>query len=114
VAFCLTGDADREVSRFTAKTQEGKVVHYFPLPLSFLIILAFFFVLLVALIEVGILEYAYARVGIDRRYMFALLFLTLLGRYINIPVGELPAKTVVSGQQIPFFGMRYVVPFVVE
>ena len=46
--------------------------------------------------------------------MFALLFLTLVGSYVNIPVAELPAKEVVSGQQVPFFGMRYIIPYVVE
>ncbi len=89
-------------------------MHYFPLALPFLILLAFLFIFVILLIEVGILEYAYARIGIGRRHMFALLILTLLGSYINIPVAELPAKEVVSGQQIPFFGMQYIVPHVTE
>jgi len=66
------------------------------------------------LIEVGILQYAYDRIGIKRRHMFALLILSLLGSYVNIPVAELPAEYVHSGREITFFGMRYVVPFVTE
>jgi uncharacterized membrane protein len=89
-------------------------MHYFPLALPFLIILVFCFIVVIALIEVGILEYAYSRIGIGRRHMFALLILTLLGSYINIPVAELPAKEVVSGQHVPFFGVQYIVPHVIE
>ena len=89
-------------------------MHYFPLALPFLLILAFAFIFLIALIEVGILEYAYARIGIGRRHMFALLILSLLGSYINIPVAELPAKEVLSGHQVTFYGMRYSIPFVEE
>jgi uncharacterized membrane protein len=89
-------------------------VHYFPIALPFLIILVFCFIFVIALIEVGILEYAYARIGIGRRHMFALLILTLLGSYINIPVAVLPAKEVVSDQQVSFYGMRYVIPHVTE
>ncbi len=89
-------------------------MHYFPLALPFLIILALCFIFIIALIEVGILEYAYARIGIGRRHMFALLILTLLGSYINIPVAELPAREVFSGQRITFFGMQYIVPHVTE
>jgi uncharacterized membrane protein len=54
-------------------------MHYFPLALPFLLILGFLFVCLMALIELGILEYAYAKIGIGRRHMFALLVLSLLG-----------------------------------
>jgi uncharacterized membrane protein len=43
-----------------------------------------------------------------------LLLLSLLGSYVNIPVAELPAQGVLSNQKIPFFGMRYVIPFVEE
>ena len=89
-------------------------MHYFPLALSFLLILAFAFIFLIALIEVGILEYAYAKIGIGRRHMFALLILSLLGSYINIPVAELPASEVLSDHQVTFYGMRYIIPFVVD
>jgi uncharacterized membrane protein len=89
-------------------------MHYFPIALPFLIILAFLFIFVIALIEVGILEYAYTRIGIGRRHMFALLLLTLLGSYINIPVADLPAREVISDQRITFFGIQYIVPHVTE
>jgi uncharacterized membrane protein len=87
-------------------------MHYFPLALPFLFILGFLFLFLIILIEVGVLEYAYAKLGIGSRHMFALLLLTLLGSYVNIPVAELPAEHIYSGQQITFFGMTYVIPSV--
>ncbi len=89
-------------------------MHYFPIALPFLLFFGFLFILLLILIEVGILEYAYGRLGIGRRHMFALLLMTLLGSYINIPVFELPAENVYSGREITFFGMPYVIPYVTE
>ena len=89
-------------------------MHYFPIALPFLIVFAFIFVFLFFLIEVGILEYTYEKLGIGRRHMFALLILTLLGSYINIPVATLPAKQVYSNRLITFFGMTYVIPYVTE
>lgn len=88
--------------------------HYFPLGLPFLLFLLFLFAVLIILIEIGILEYAYAKIGVNRRYMFALLLLTFLGSYVNIPVAELPPEQVHSGREIAFFGMRYVIPMVQE
>lgn len=88
-------------------------LHYLPLALPFFLVLLFLFTLLVTLIEIGILHYAYEKIGINRRYIFALLLLSLLGSYVNIPVAELPEK-VISGQEITFFGMRYVIPVVQE
>jgi uncharacterized membrane protein len=89
-------------------------MHYFPLELHFLLLLGFVFIFIMILIEVGILRYAYERIGIGRRHMFALLILTLLGSYINIPVSELPAEKLVSDQHVTFFGMKYVVPHVTD
>jgi uncharacterized membrane protein len=43
-----------------------------------------------------------------------ILFGSLLGSYFNIPVAYLPQQQIVSGQEIDFFGMRYVVPVVVD
>ena len=85
-----------------------------PLALPFFLMLFFFFVLLIILIEIGILQYAYEKIGIDKRHIFALLLLSLLGSYVNIPVAELPAEHMHSGRLITFYGMRYVIPTVKE
>jgi uncharacterized membrane protein len=76
--------------------------------------LFFLFVFLIILIEIGILEYAYKKIGINRRYIFALLFLSLFGSYVNIPIAELPPEYVHSGEVISFYGMRYIIPIVKE
>ncbi len=89
-------------------------LHFFPLALPFLLALLVLVALVVGLVEVGLLEYAYEKIGIDRRYIFALLTLSLLGSYVNIPVVELPAERVLSQGEVSFFGMRYVIPLVRE
>jgi uncharacterized membrane protein len=88
--------------------------HFFPLAQPFFLGLLFILGLLIALIEIGIIGYAYQKMGVHRRYVFAVLLLSLLGSYVNIPVAELPAERVVSGQEVSFFGMRYVIPVVEE
>jgi uncharacterized membrane protein len=88
--------------------------HFFPLAYPFVLGLLVVLGLLIALIEIGIIGYAYQKMGVHRRYVFAVLLLSLLGSYVNIPVAELPAERVVSGQEVSFFGMRYVIPVVEE
>jgi uncharacterized membrane protein len=87
-------------------------MHYFPIALPFLLLFAFLFVFLIIIIEIGILRYAYESIGVGRRHMFALLVLSFLGSYVNIPVFQLPAHRVASGELVNFFGMLYVVPMV--
>jgi uncharacterized membrane protein len=88
--------------------------HYLPLPLPFFSILVVLFLVLVALLQVGVLHYAYTRLGISARAALLLLLGSLFGSYINLPIAELPAQQVVSGQVVDYFGMRYVVPVVVD
>jgi uncharacterized membrane protein len=89
-------------------------MHYIPLALPFFLMLFFLFLLLIILIEIGILQYAFEKIGIERRHIFALLLLSLLGSYVNIPIAELPAEHLHSGEVITFYGMRYVIPMVTE
>jgi uncharacterized membrane protein len=96
------------------KTMRFSSLHFFPLALPFIIAFFFLIVFLITLIEIGILRYAYEKMGINRRYIFILLFLSLLGSYVNIPVAELPAERVLSRQEVTFFGMRYIIPMVQE
>ena len=85
-------------------------MHYFPLALPFLLLFALLLVFVIFLIEVGILRYAYERIGLGQRHMFALLVLSFVGSYVNIPVYRLPPHVVESGLIISFQGMRYVIP----
>src|SRR2546430_13040104 len=89
-------------------------MHYLPLSLPFFSILVGLFLLLVALIQVGILRYAYMRVGVSSGTALLLLLGSLLGSYINIPLGELPAQNILSGQEVEFFGVHYSVRVVID
>ena len=70
--------------------------------------------MLVAFIEVGLLRYAYLRIGIGPRASMLLLFGSLLGSYFNIPVADLPGRQLLTREVIPFFGMQYSVLVVVN
>jgi len=89
-------------------------LHFFPLTLPFILAFLFLIGIIIALIEIGIIQYAYVKMGVNRRHVFAVLILTLLGSYVNIPVAALPAERMISDQEISYFGMRYVVPVVEE
>jgi uncharacterized membrane protein len=89
-------------------------LHFFPLAHPFVLGLLFLLGLLIALIEIGVIGYAFEKMGVRRRYVFTVLLLSLLGSYVNIPVAELPAERVVSGQKVTFMGVRYVIPLVEE
>jgi uncharacterized membrane protein len=75
-------------------------VHYLPLPLPFFALLVGAFLVVVALIQIGILRYAYLRMGVGSRAAMALLLGSLIGSYINIPIVELPGRDVHSGVRI--------------
>jgi uncharacterized membrane protein len=89
-------------------------VHYFPLALPLFMVLFFFFLVLVFLVEIGILRYAYQRIGISGRHIFSLLLLSLVGSYVNIPVYQLPPEQISTGGYVIFYGMRYFIPRVVD
>jgi len=87
-------------------------MHYFPVEWPFLLALFLLFSLLVTLVELRILHYAYERMGISSRWAMWILLLTLLGSSINIPLAEFPSEKVISGTVVHHHGMRYVVPVV--
>lgn len=57
--------------------------------------------LTLALIEVGVLEYTYARLGIGHRVFASLLLLSLLGSLVNVPLATLPAGPADSPGEAP-------------
>ena len=77
--------------------------HFFPLAGPFVLGLVLLVALVIVLIEVHALTYAYEKMGLDRRYVFAILLLSLLGSYINIPIAQLPPERVLSNREVLFF-----------
>jgi len=88
--------------------------HYLPFAKPFLFVLLLIVVFIIVLIQVKLIGYAYEKVGINQHYVFALLLLSLFGSYVNIPIAELPAKRIISNQEVTFYGVRYVIPRVQE
>jgi uncharacterized membrane protein len=89
-------------------------MNYFPVAWPFFAILAGLFLLVVVLIQIKILRYAYTRLGVSSGTALLLLMGSLIGSYINIPVARFPEREVQTAQDLSFFGMHYVVPVVVD
>ena len=89
-------------------------LQYLPLGLKHFSLLVVIFFVLVAWIEVRALRLAYMSMGLGPQAAVLLLLASLGGSYLNIPVAELPPEQVMSGREVDFFGMRYVIPVVVS
>jgi len=89
-------------------------LHYLPLSVLFFAILVAIFLVLVALLEAGLLHYAYLRIGVGPRGALFLLAASLCGSYFNIPVTHLPGQQILAQREISFYGMQYAVPVVVN
>jgi uncharacterized membrane protein len=87
-------------------------MHYLPLAPGLFALLAFLFGVLIILIQLRILGYAYMKLGVGPGMALLLLFGSLIGSYFNIPITILPGHSIRSGEVVDFYGMRYVVPLV--
>jgi uncharacterized membrane protein len=61
----------------------------FPLTNFFVLVLAVLLGILIFLVEIKAITYAYEKAGISHRYVFAVLLVSLLGSAINIPIMRL-------------------------
>jgi uncharacterized membrane protein len=89
-------------------------MHYLPLAPAFFAVLVGIFLVVVVLIEIRVLRHAFMSLGVSSHAALLLLTASLIGSYINIPVVHLPGEVVQTGQEVSRFGMRYVVPVVVQ
>ncbi|GBD25491.1 hypothetical protein HRbin30_00814 [bacterium HR30] len=84
---------------------------FFPLALPFVLALFVVFFLLFAFLQIGLISIAYEKLGIPPQHLFSLLLLSLVGSYVNIPVGKVPAgERMIEAVTIRRFGITYVVP----
>jgi uncharacterized membrane protein len=89
-------------------------LQYLPITPLYFSALIGLFVIVLLLIQLGAIRYAYMRLGISSGAALALLLGSLIGSYFNIPIFQIPGEQVLSGQEVYYFGMRYVVPMAVQ
>jgi uncharacterized membrane protein len=103
-----------DFGHFGEASMQASQFHYLPLTPPFFSLLVGIFLVVLVLVQLGILRYAFMSLGVSPGTALLLLFGSLIGSYFNIPIIDLPEQQVVSGQEIHFFGMRYAIPVVVE
>ena len=89
-------------------------VHYFPVAGPVMLGLIVLFGVAAGIVASRILRFASATMGLGPRTMLALLLVSLLGSYVNIPVAYIPDREVTTATEITYFGIRYVIPSVRE
>jgi len=75
--------------------------------LLYVVILGFLFFI----VQIGVIGYAFEAVGIPMEAIFFLLFLSLVGSAVNIPVKRISSDVAVStGSEVRFMGWRFRIP----
>jgi uncharacterized membrane protein len=89
-------------------------MHYFPVGLG---VATLFFAILLGLfilLEIGLLSRAYSALGLDPRVVTLVLFGSLLGSYVNLPLARLPEERVVSREVVEILGVPFLAPVTVD
>ncbi len=89
-------------------------LQYFPLPGWLMLALFAALAILTIFIQIGLIRYVYARLGIRPATAMFLLLASLLGSYVNIPIAHLPDEVRVVNRYVDIFGVEYVLPTEVE
>ncbi len=78
---------------------------YLPIALPLFALLAGALALLLILVQIRVLRYAYMQLGVSSGTAFFLLFASLFGSYINIPIAALGQETMVTEREVTYFGV---------
>ena len=78
---------------------------YLPIAPQLYAFLAGALVVLLILVQIRVLRYAYMQLGVSSGAAFFLLFASLLGGYVNIPIATLGEETMVTEREVSYFGM---------
>jgi len=81
-----------------------------PLAPAFALALAVLAGIVVVLFAVDVLGYAYRRIGIGQGSLLTLIWISLVGGFVNIPVAKLRGRETIGIGEFRVFGVRYRVP----
>lgn len=87
-------------------------IFYHPLKFIFTVILVILLAFSISILFFGLASTAFARIGFSWSDAFVLLFLSLLGSNINIPLTTIESETPIENHRfVKVFGVSYRVPF---
>ncbi len=89
-------------------------IHYFPLSAGLAGLFFAILVVLAILIQIGLLRRVSSALGLDPFVATLLLFASLLGSYINLPLVRLPEEHVVSREVVEIMGVPFLAPVAVD
>ncbi len=89
-------------------------MHYFPVGLGLATLFAAILLALLFLLQIGVLSHVYSALGLDSRVVTLVLFGSLLGSYINLPLVRLPEERVLSREVVEVFGVPFLAPVTVD
>lgn len=85
---------------------------YMPLTAGFIGLLVLALVALFAMLEIGVIEAAYHKLGMSHRMVTSVLLLELFGSYVNIPLAEINSSGLIHDRFVNANGVEYWVPSV--
>jgi len=83
---------------------------HWPVAIPFMVAIVVMLVLVVSLLEVGAVTYAYERLGLDRNWAYGLLMASILGSGVNVPVTRRHGDPRVLPAVVRHYGVSYVLP----
>jgi uncharacterized membrane protein len=89
-------------------------VIYFPFALPVVLLLGLLLAVFVILIEIRVLAYAYRKIGVRPRYVFAVMILSLLGSQVNVPLYSIPVQRIVRPPPSWLYGWPHGMPEIVH
>jgi uncharacterized membrane protein len=89
-------------------------LQYFPHPPEYVLIVALAIALLGLVLRFVLVNYAYERLGLSRTAAWLVLWSSLFGSSINLPVADLRSEHIVPATLLEAHGLLYVVPPVVR
>jgi len=85
-------------------------MHYLPGQLLLYLLLGALILGVLVALQIGLLDTAYRRLGLEPRVAMLVLLASLIGGFLNIPIARLPEARVVARGYVDMFGVPYYVP----
>jgi uncharacterized membrane protein len=89
-------------------------MHYFPLSAGLAALFVGILVAMLILLQIGVLRHVYSALGLHPLAVMLVLFASLLGSYINLPLVRLPEQRVVSREVVEIMGVPFLAPVAVD